>query len=110
MESKKELNTIEDIKTYADFVKFSNANMILCNNIVNQDNEFLFENIVNGELEDDTEIFQYFLIDNHTKEMLEYFTDELVFYSENLDVYVWGITHFGTGWDYVDITLKNNKL
>ena len=35
------------------------------------------------------------------------FTDELVFYNENLDVYVWAITHSGTRWDYV---LTNVKL
>ena len=28
-------------------------------------------------------------------------TDEPVFHDEELDLYVWGITHFGTSWDYV---------
>ena len=35
-------------------------------------------------------------------------TDEIVYYNEELDMYVWGITHYGTSWDYVltDIAIK----
>jgi hypothetical protein len=29
-----------------------------------------------------------------------------VFYNEKLDIYVWGITHFGTAWDYVLTDIK----
>ena len=28
-------------------------------------------------------------------------TDEIVYYNDQLDLYLWGITHFGTSWDYV---------
>lgn len=28
-------------------------------------------------------------------------TDEPVFHDAELGLYVWGITHFGTSWDYV---------
>ena len=47
------------------------------------------------------EVYQYYIITYHGAEFLTEFTDELVYYNERLDMYVWGITHFGTGWDYV---------
>lgn len=56
-----------------------------------------------------TEIFQYYIIDNWGVEILSNYTDELIFYNENLDVYLWGIDHYGTSWDYVltDIKIEN---
>lgn len=63
--------------------------------------------IVNGEF--DEMIFSDFIISKRGYEFLADFTDEIVFYNENLDVYVWGVTHWGTAWDYVltDIKLVN---
>lgn len=54
------------------------------------------------------EIFQYFIISDNGAEILQYWTNEIVFYNEELDMYVWGVTHWGTGWDYVltDICLN----
>lgn len=55
--------------------------------------------IVAGEFDDC--VFQDYIISERGYEFLEEFTDELVFYNDKLDIYVWSITHFGTGWDYV---------
>ena len=58
------------------------------------------------------EIFQYYIISDNGARILEEYTDEIVFYNEELDMYVWGVTHWGTSWDYVltDIKIKpNNK-
>lgn len=57
------------------------------------------------------EIFQYYIIDGAGAEILEDYTNEIVFYNEELDLYVWGVTHFGTSWDYVltDIEINLNK-
>lgn len=33
-------------------------------------------------------------------------TNELVFYSEKMNLYFWGITHFGTSWDGVYTSIK----
>ena len=49
------------------------------------------------------EIYQYFLV--HDTFWLEK-ANELVLYSELLDCYVWCITHWGTGWDYVLTSLE----
>lgn len=53
------------------------------------------------------EVYQYYIITESGASMLQRYTDELVYYHTELDMYVWGITHFGTGWDYV---LTNIKL
>lgn len=47
------------------------------------------------------EIYQYYIITYNGAQFLEDYTDEIVFYNEKLDMYIWGITHFGTSWDYV---------
>ena len=52
------------------------------------------------------EIYQYYIISSAGYKFLADFTDEIVYYNERLDMYVWGITHFGTSWDYVLTDLK----
>lgn len=97
---------------------YPDSNMILCNNIPQVD-EYLFDNIENGDFityygengnecdegqsvdQYENDIFQWYIIDNSTAERLKRSTSELVFYSEQLDVYILGVTHFGTAWDYV---------
>lgn len=58
------------------------------------------------------DVYQYYIIPYSGARFLERYTDELVYYHEELDMYLWGITHFGTSWDYVltDIKLVNVDL
>lgn len=56
--------------------------------------------------EDYVDIFQWYLISPNDAEYLKRATDELVFYSEVLDEYVWGVTHFGTSWVGVKLEVK----
>ena len=62
------------------------------------------------ELEDEQdnppEIYQYFIISNYGAELLQDCTDEIVYYLPCLDCYVWGVTHWGTSWDYVLTNIK----
>lgn len=62
------------------------------------------------ELEDEQnyegEIFQYYIVSDNAVRLLEE-ANEIVYYNEELDMYVWGVTHYGTSWDYV---LTNIKL
>lgn len=51
------------------------------------------------------EIYQYFIVDGNGAEILERY-GEIVFYNEELDMYVWGVTHRGTSWDYVLTDIK----
>lgn len=91
------------------------------------DPEMLYEGLENGNLyncecgkdncdiwnekheKNDREIYQYYLISPIDAEYLKNVTDELVFYSEVLDEYVWGVTHFGTSWDSVELEIKDNS-
>lgn len=40
--------------------------------------------------------------------MIKQYTDDPLFYNDTLDMYVWGITHFGTSWNYVLTDVKLN--
>lgn len=68
----------------------------------------LQEKIDELESETDPEIFQYYIISSNGADILEQYTDEIVYYNEELDMYVWGVTHWGTSWDYVLTDIKLN--
>lgn len=83
--------------------------------------DMILNNTIRSETMEDFEIvagrftkmiFQDYIISEQGYKFLEEYTDEIVFYNENLDIYVWGITHFGTSWDYVltDIKLTTEEL
>ncbi len=55
------------------------------------------------------EIFQYFIISEQGAEILKDYTTEVVFYNSVLDLYVWGIDHYGTAWDYVLTDIRIEK-
>ena len=81
------------IKTYADLARTC-CGMILANQIANRPLE-----LISGEFDKNDEIFQWYIVQN--PDFLMEHTNELVFYDTELDLYIWGITHFGTSWDYV---------
>ena len=60
--------------------------------------------IISGEF--DKAVFQDYIISEYGYKFLAEHTDEMVFYNEKLDMYVWGVTHFGTSWDYVLTDIK----
>lgn len=60
--------------------------------------------IVTGEF--DEMIYQDYIISEYGYKFLAEHTDEIVFYNERLDLYIWGVTHFGTSWDYVLTDIK----
>ena len=66
------------------------------------------ENGCDYDEENDTceEIYQYFIISGAGAQILEDYTDEIVYYNSHLDMYVWGVTHWGTSWDYVLTDIK----
>jgi hypothetical protein len=110
----------ETVRCNYSQIFYQDSNMILCNNIPQVD-EYLFDNIENGDFwtyydengdeceeenaadQSENEVFQWYIIDQGTAERLKRSTGELIFYSEKLDVYVLGVTHYGTSWDYVGI-------
>lgn len=53
-----------------------------------------------NEQDDDPEVFQWFIISDWGARLLQEI-NEIVYYNETLDMYLWGVTHYGTSWDYV---------
>jgi hypothetical protein len=89
---------------------------VLCNDITK-----LFYTVIGGEYnelelingsdyDEDSDkykdIYQYYIIDYEGYNILKYNTDEIIYYIPVLDIYVWGITHFGTPWDSVYTDIK----
>lgn len=52
------------------------------------------------------DIYQYYIVTDSGARFLEEYTDEIVYYNEQLDMYILAITHFGTSWDYVLTDIK----
>lgn len=60
------------------------------------------------EQQDHTDdIYQYYIVSDNGARILKEI-NEIVFYNEELDMYVWGVTHFGTSWSYVLTDIKCN--
>lgn len=53
------------------------------------------------------ECYQYYIVSDNGAEILKEI-NEIVFYNEELDMYVWGVTHCGTSWSYVLTDIKCN--
>lgn len=58
-----------------------------------------------NEQDNDPEVFQWFIVDDWGARLLQE-TNEIVYYNETLDMYLWGVTHYGTSWDYVLTNIK----
>lgn len=94
------------------------SNMILCNDITK-----LFYTDINGvysepqkeigedyntENDEYIDVYQYFIVDfsNWTYDFMKRYQEQLgsefiLYYIDELDMYILGVTHFGTCWDYV---------
>lgn len=54
------------------------------------------------------EVYQWFVISGNGAQILSDWTNELVLYNAELDLYLWGVTHWGTSWDYVLTDIRCN--
>lgn len=96
---------------YVDYGTLAKAfDAVLNNDIVKNTIDIGFWEQINGLEEEDypPEIFQYYIISDDGAKILQEYTSEIVFYNDLLDMYVWGVCHCGTAWDYVltDIPVK----
>lgn len=55
------------------------------------------------------EIYQHYIISEYGYKFLSQYTDEIVYHHADYDIYLWGITHLGTSWDYVLTNIKLNE-
>ena len=53
------------------------------------------------EQDEQPEIYQYYIISENGANILQTYTNDPVYYLPVLDCYIWGVTHWGTSWDYV---------
>ena len=60
-----------------------------------------WELVNSSDYDEDTEVFQWFIVSDSGARMIQDYTDEILYYHEDLDIYLWGVNHFGTSWDYV---------
>lgn len=60
-----------------------------------------------NEQNDFPEVFQWYIVDDAGARILEEI-NEIVFYNSELDMYLWGVTHYGTSWSYVLTDIKLN--
>ena len=105
------------MKTYEDLAK--RYDMILCNNILNIDEEAIHNWLEVAETETDedgepieaSEPYQWFIIglsEWEYKNLTE--TYELdIFYSEKLDNYILPIYHYGTRWSHITLGKRDNS-
>lgn len=65
---------------------------------------------VNGEEFDEDgewiEVYQFFIISDAGAEMFKDHTNEIIYYSEYLDMYLLAVTHYGTCWEGVPANWK----
>ena len=54
------------------------------------------------------EVFQWYIVSDNGADILQE-AGEIVYYNETLDMYLWGVTHYGTSWDYVLTDIKINR-
>lgn len=53
------------------------------------------------------DIFQYYIVDECGADLIqEFLPNDILYYNEELDMYLWGITHFGTSWRIVPTDIK----
>lgn len=102
-------------KGYLDYQALAGivGDLILNNTLMTLE-DFYWELVAGVDQWDDGEEFEYieayqtYIITESGYKFLREWTDEIVYYCEELDIYLWGITHYGTSWDYVltDIELE----
>lgn len=96
----------EQIETLENTLKnaFDDEHIIYLNNQIEIINEQIEE--LEQEQDEQPEIYQYYIISDNGADILKRFTDEIVYYIPVLNIYVWGVTHWGTSWDYVLTDIK----
>ena len=96
---------------YLDYATLSKivGDFILNNEIIQATGYENWEIVSGYEWDEDDEyyeVYQYYIITDSGASFLEEYTDEIVYYNNELDMYIWGVTHYGTSWDYVLTDIK----
>ena len=108
-------NNRVDYRTLAkcfDAVLCNDITKLFYSNINNEYNEVELENGSDYDEDNDCymDIFQYYIISERGAAILKDYTDEIVYYLPVVNMYIWGVTHFGTAWDYVLTDIKIDDM
>lgn len=99
-----EISTYGQEHGFLDYATFAKAfDAVMNNNIIDMFDDWQLVNGSDYDEENDeyTEVFQWFIVSDNGARMIQDYTDEILYYHEELGIYLWGVTHWGTGWDYV---------
>lgn len=102
IDNSEEIEELEEKRDELEEENESSPSQILENEI-NEINEQIEE--LENEQDNDPEVFQWFIVDDLGAKLLQDIS-EIVYYNEKLDMYLWGVTHYGTSWDYVLTNIK----
>lgn len=102
-----------DYVNYKALVDFLFTDMILCNDIMHVNDNYLNCQLECGN-DEEVDFYQYFIVNidewrfeeyvNYCKQAnIEALT---VYYLDNLDIYILAVDHWGTSWDYVPTEIK----
>lgn len=99
--------------TYRDMIEFCCENMILNNDIIPNlsSKGFYFDTFCGTDYDEEEDVYfdvyQYYIIGSSDAARLEEYTNEIVYYCEDLDMYILGVCHFGTPWNGVPANWKD---
>lgn len=102
VDNSEEIEELEEKRDELEEENESSPSQILENEI-NEINEQIEE--LENEQYDGQEVFQWFIVNDWGARLLQDI-DEVVYYNEKLDMYLWGVTHYGTSWNYVLTSIK----
>ena len=91
---------------YVDYATLSKSfDAVLNNDIISKTGDIGCWEPIQGFEEDENgnfpEVFQWYIVSDGGAKILQEMTNEVLFYNEELDMYVLGVCHYGTSWSYV---------
>lgn len=103
VDNSEEIEELEEKRDELEYENDENPSQILENEI-DAINEKIEE--LKNEQDEWPEVFQWFIVSDWGARLLQQEKNEIVYYNETLDMYLWGVTHWGTSWDYVLTNIK----
>lgn len=105
-----------DSVNFRTLANFLFTDMVLCNDITKDYEYFTTElgDDYDEETGESVEVYQYFIVDCDNWRIQQYQkwleenareSDIILYYDNRLEVYVLGVTHFGTSWDCVPTSI-----
>lgn len=100
-----EIEELEEKRDELEEKNEKNPSQILENEIneINEINDQIEE--LENEQDEEPEVYQWFIVDDWGAKLLQDI-NQIVYYNETLNMYLWGVCHYGTSWDYVLTDIK----